>query len=135
MLDASVLATFRALGGPENENKLRLYPGDRDVPAQMGQHDAAFHERGVLIEAGAVLHVAHCGPRCYWAAAERITSTSLPAATVRPDRCGHRGPALQVVDEGADRLAQLPAGDLAEEGDRRTGLLQLTQRRNTAGLG
>ncbi|GAA2995347.1 arsenate reductase/protein-tyrosine-phosphatase family protein [Streptomyces fulvorobeus] len=55
-MDASVLATLRAVCGPENENKLRLYLGDRDVPDPMGQDDAAFHECAVLIEVGTVLH-------------------------------------------------------------------------------
>ncbi|MFJ9503065.1 hypothetical protein ACIRPZ_04655 [Streptomyces anulatus] len=55
-MDASVLATLRAVCGPENGNKLRLYLGDRDVPDPMGQGDAAFHECAVLIEAGTTLH-------------------------------------------------------------------------------
>jgi protein-tyrosine phosphatase len=55
-MDASVLTTLRAVGGPENENKLRLYLGDRDVPDPMGQDDAAFDECAVLIEAGTALH-------------------------------------------------------------------------------
>ncbi|RPK92818.1 Low molecular weight protein-tyrosine-phosphatase ptp [Streptomyces sp. ADI98-10] len=56
-MDASVLTTLRAVGGPENENKLRLYLGDRDVPDPMGQDDAAFNECAVLIEAGTALHI------------------------------------------------------------------------------
>ncbi|MFC9183103.1 hypothetical protein ACFTZJ_20810 [Streptomyces globisporus] len=56
-MDASVLATLRAVCGPENENRLRLYLGDRDVPDPMGQDDAAFHECAVLIEVGAALHI------------------------------------------------------------------------------
>ncbi|MEU2667425.1 low molecular weight phosphotyrosine protein phosphatase [Streptomyces sp. NPDC007164] len=55
-MDASVLATLRAVCGSENENKLRLYLGDRDVPDPMGQDGAAFHECAVLIEAGTALH-------------------------------------------------------------------------------
>ncbi|MER5631670.1 hypothetical protein [Streptomyces nitrosporeus] len=55
-MDASVLATLRAVCGPKNENKLRLYLGDRDVPDPMSQDDAAFHECAVLIEAGTALH-------------------------------------------------------------------------------
>ncbi|WP_308092053.1 arsenate reductase/protein-tyrosine-phosphatase family protein [Streptomyces californicus] len=55
-MDASVLAALRAVCGPENEDKLRLYLADRDLPDPMGQDDAAFHECAVLIEVGAVLH-------------------------------------------------------------------------------
>ncbi|MCW8218925.1 low molecular weight phosphotyrosine protein phosphatase [Streptomyces halstedii] len=55
-MDAFVLTTLRAVCGPENENKLCLYLGDRDVPDPMGQDDAAFNECAVLIEAGTVLH-------------------------------------------------------------------------------
>ncbi|MFE2977420.1 hypothetical protein [Streptomyces sp. NPDC059258] len=42
--------------GKREENKLRLYLGDVDVPDPMGQDDAAFHECAVLIELGTVLH-------------------------------------------------------------------------------
>ncbi|MFF4083387.1 low molecular weight protein-tyrosine-phosphatase [Streptomyces sp. NPDC001777] len=55
-MDASVLATLRAICGPENEGKLRLYLGDRDVPDPIGQDGAAFDDCAVLIEAGTALH-------------------------------------------------------------------------------
>ncbi|MEU4177300.1 hypothetical protein [Streptomyces sp. NPDC026589] len=55
-MDVSVLAALQVVCGPENENKPRLYLGDRDVPDPMGQDDAAFHECAVLMEVGTVLH-------------------------------------------------------------------------------
>ncbi|MFG2111366.1 low molecular weight phosphotyrosine protein phosphatase [Streptomyces sp. NPDC048718] len=55
-MDASVLATLRAVFGPQHDSKLCLYLDGRDVPDPIGEDDAAFFDCAVMIEAGTALH-------------------------------------------------------------------------------
>lgn len=61
-MDATVLATLRAVSGEHHAHKLGLYLQDRDVPDPMGQGEDVFNECAVLIEAGTALHIGRRRP-------------------------------------------------------------------------